>query len=115
MIGPEQTEQDLIHPFNNFIYDIDSVKIGLLKNLSKFLQVILIIVIYPYKRLSLLDISYSRRFVCTSSYLEQRSNRPPFKQHYFKNRFDEHHCILQKAAAIAWLEVYILICVVLAS
>ena len=39
VIGPEQTEQDLIHPFNNFIYDIDSVKIGLLKNLSKFLQV----------------------------------------------------------------------------
>ncbi|XP_063687002.1 serine/threonine-protein phosphatase 4 regulatory subunit 1-like isoform X4 [Bolinopsis microptera] len=38
VIGPEQTEQDLIHPFNNFIYDIDSVKIGLLKNLSKFLQ-----------------------------------------------------------------------------
>lgn len=39
VIGPEQTEQDLIHPFNNFIYDIDSVKIGLLKNLSKFLKV----------------------------------------------------------------------------
>jgi hypothetical protein len=39
VIGPEQTEADLIHPFNNFIYDIDSVKIGLLKNLSKFLQV----------------------------------------------------------------------------
>ncbi|KAL5251032.1 hypothetical protein ACHWQZ_G016675 [Mnemiopsis leidyi] len=38
VIGPEQTEQDLIHPFNNFIYDIDSVKIGLLKNLSKFLK-----------------------------------------------------------------------------
>lgn len=38
VIGPELTQQDLIHPFNSFIYDIDSVKIGLLKNLSKFLQ-----------------------------------------------------------------------------
>lgn len=39
IIGPELTQQDLIHPFNSFIDDIDKVKIGLLKNLAKFLKV----------------------------------------------------------------------------
>lgn len=38
IIGPELTQQDLIHPFNSFIDDIDKVKIGLLKNLAKFLK-----------------------------------------------------------------------------
>eukprot|EP00116_Pleurobrachia_bachei_P001346 sb/3461608/ len=38
VIGPQQTQEDLIIPFQSFIDDIDSVKIGLLKNLSHFLK-----------------------------------------------------------------------------